>query len=86
MLERDGYISDAKEWKKYKEEREQLTADIMKQVRVVCVTTSSAGGTFLKYLPFVAICHRDLAQLSLALSGLATFATACSHFHIVLPF
>ena len=50
LLERDGYISDAKQWKKYKEERDWLTAKILSEVRVVFVTTSSAAGTFLKYL------------------------------------
>lgn len=40
------YISDSKVWKKYKEQREELTALIMANVRVVFVTTSSAGGTF----------------------------------------
>ncbi len=53
LLERDGYISDAKQWKKYKEERDWLTAKIMTEVRVVFVTTSSAAGTFLKYLSFL---------------------------------
>ena len=50
VLERDGYISDAKEWKNYKEERDFLTAKIMSKVRVVFVTTSSAASTSLKYV------------------------------------
>ena len=53
LLVRAGYISDSMVWTKYKEQREELTTMIMVNIRVVLVTTSSAKGTYLKYLPFI---------------------------------
>ena len=53
LLVRAGYISDTKMWTKYKEQREELTTMIMVNVRAVFVTTSSTGGTYLKYLHFL---------------------------------
>ena len=49
-LERNGYISDARDWKKYEDERNWLTAKIMEQARVVFVTTSSSASAILKHL------------------------------------
>lgn len=50
--ERHGYISDSKAWKGYKVQRRELNAGIKRNACVVFVTTSSAGGTFLKFLLF----------------------------------
>ena len=53
LLERDGYIGDTQQWSRYKAAREELTYVLMRNIRMIFVTTSSARGTFLRALKFL---------------------------------
>ena len=82
LLERDGYIGDAKQWSRYKAAREELTHKIMRNIRMIFVTTSSARGAFLKplsYLPSILIIDecgcakpQDIAIPMMAIGGALT--------------